>query len=221
LASENNLEIVSFTMPVPTGFQGMVTEPEVREAVALVHRYNQCAAKPLRISLTFTIGTHNADSDSIAAMLASASEVGADFVRFNRFIDTSETGARINMVLPNQQNADFYARLDEQIASSAFRKPVMISSDFGTRGSRSFSQSQEFSPCPGGRRLFSILGDLVYPCVEVLHTPVGEVVSDQGRNVIRFDPERLSCLADLVRSPGYDGCIGYSMCSAAGLSSSG
>lgn len=209
LAVDNNLEIISFTVPVQQLFSGMPTESELGEAIGFVKLFNkENPSHPLLLSLTFTIGSENCQKQHIRKMFECANSFRADMVRFNRFIDTTPTRKFAHLMMDQKMNGGFYKNLITTKNEAAFEKVIMISSDFGTTGCEAFGENVRFDPCLGGIRLFSIVGENVYPCVELLNTPVGKVVYSHDGYCVEFYEDALNRLERLIKDELYDGCIG-------------
>jgi len=224
LAHDCNLSIISFTGPALVGLiKGLVPASVTEAAIRFVQGWNRRRPSEHRfkISITFTIGHLNKDPDLVRSYIEYTRKLSADFIRFNRFIDFTEDRRFRNLIMSDEETAQFFADIAPILA--CYDSPtVMVSNDFGFTGIEAIGGHKGLNDCSGGTGSFAIFNSLVFPCDELLRYPIGKLVRnpDDHRWDVQFKPGALKALAAMKRSGAYNGCIAHLFASTNQLSDS-
>lgn len=213
LARDNNLNIISFSGYALHGLVKGAAPPSITEAaIQLVKDWNgqQPPERRFQTSLTFTISQFNRDADSVRGYIEYCRKLNIDYIRLNRFIDCTRDGKFRNLIISDEETAQFFADIVPVLESYDSPK-VMISNDFGFSGIEAIGGHKGLNDCAGGTGSFAIFNSLVYPCEEVLTRPIGELVhkTDGGGWDIHIEPGALEALAEAKQHPAYSGCIAH------------
>ena len=213
LAHDCNLSLISFTGPALVGLvKGLVPASITEDAMSLVQEWNRRhpSEHQFKISITFTITRFNKDPGTVRRYIEYTRGLNADFIRFNRFVDFTEERRFQNLMMSNEETAQFFADIAPVLA--CYDSPtVQISNDFGFAGIEALGGRNGHNNCPGGTGSFAIFNSLVFPCDELLKNPIGIL----ARNLdgpgwdVQFKPGALEALAAAKRHAAYQGCIAH------------
>lgn len=213
LAHDCNLSIIALTGYALVGLvKGVVPASVTEDTIRLVQGWNRLHPPEhhFKISLTFTIGHLNKTPDLVRSYIEYARKFRADFIRFNRFIDCTEDRRFQNLIMSDEETAQFFADI-APVLDSYDSPTVMVSSDFGFAGIEAIGGHKGLNDCAGGTGSFAIFNSLVFPCDEILTKPIGELVHKEDGSGwdMQFKPGALEALADAKRHASYHGCIAH------------
>ena len=213
LAHDCNLSIIALTGHALFGLvKGLVPTSVTEATIQLVQGWNRRhpSEHQFKISLTFTIGHLNKDPDLVRSYIEYTRKLKADFIRFNRFIDCTEDRRFQNLIMSDEETAQFFADIAPVLA--CYDSPtVMVSNDFGFMGIEAIGGHKGLNDCAGGTGSFAIFNSLVFPCDEVLTKPIGKLVHnlDGAGWDVQFKPSALEALAEAKLHEAYHGCIAH------------
>ena len=213
LAHDCNLNIIALTGHALVGLvKGLVPASITEATIRLVQEWNRRhpSEQQFKISLTFTISHLNKDPDLVRSYIEYTRKFGADFIRFNRFINCTEDQRFQNFIMNDEETAQFFADIAPVLA--CYDSPtVMVSNDFGFMGIEAIGGHKGLNDCAGGTGSFAIFNSLVFPCDEVLTKPIGKLVHnlDGSGWDVQFKPGALEALADAKLHAAYHGCIAH------------